>query len=64
MRDEIAACGVVLSELAPGMKTVRWRFAERNRLIADLAHVVVVVESHLGGGAMLTADAALAGHES
>ena len=50
--------GGILSEAAPGAAPERWRFPLRNRLIAALAHVVVVVESHKGGGALHTVTAA------
>jgi DNA processing protein len=56
----VAARGVVLSELPPGVRSARWRFATRNRVMAALAHVVVVVESHHRGGALHTAAAAAA----
>jgi DNA processing protein len=55
---EVAARGVVLSEYPLGTPPAAWRFPERNRLIAALADVVVVVESHAVGGSMLTAMAA------
>lgn len=56
--DQVAGAGVILSEVAPGTRPEQWRFAWRNRLIAALADVVVVVESHAGGGSFLTAEAA------
>lgn len=56
----VARHGAVLSELPPGVRSARWRFATRNRVMAALAHVVVVVESHHRGGALHTAAAALA----
>ncbi|MGA1244686.1 MAG: DNA-processing protein DprA, partial [Ilumatobacteraceae bacterium] len=37
----------------------RFRFPLRNRIIAALAHVVVVVESRESGGSMITVDEAL-----
>ena len=55
-RLEVA--GGILSEAALGAAPERWRFPLRNRLIAALAHVVVVVESHKGGGALHTVTAA------
>jgi DNA processing protein len=55
-RLEVA--GGILSEAAPGAAPEKWRFPLRNRLIAALAHVVVVVESHKGGGALHTVTAA------
>ena len=50
--------GGILSEAAPGAVPEKWRFPLRNRLIATLAHVVVVIESHRGGGALHTVTAA------
>lgn len=57
--DEVAANGVVLSEAPLGTPPERWRFPARNRLIAALADVVVVVESHDRGGSLYTVDAAI-----
>jgi DNA processing protein len=51
---DVAAAGVVLSEAALGAAPVAWRFPARNRLIAALADVVVVVESHERGGSLST----------
>jgi DNA processing protein len=57
--DDVAAAGVLLSEAPLGALPERWRFPARNRLIAALADVVVVVESHASGGSMHTVDSAL-----
>lgn len=57
--ERVVAAGAVLSETAPGGAAQRWRFPARNRVIAGLADLVVVVESHEGGGSQLTVDAAL-----
>jgi DNA processing protein len=54
----VAASGAVISEAAPGQPAQSWRFPARNRLIAALARIVVVVESHAAGGSMLTVAAA------
>ena len=54
----VEVSGGILSEAAPGTAPEAWRFPLRNRLIAALAHVVVVVESHKGGGALHTVTAA------
>jgi DNA processing protein len=56
----VAAAGVVISETPPGGAASTWRFPWRNRIIAALASLVVVVESKERGGSLLTADAALA----
>jgi len=46
--------GVLLSEAPLGARPAAWRFPARNRLIAGLAELVVVVESHATGGSMHT----------
>lgn len=50
----VAGRGLLLSECALGAPPVAWRFPARNRLIAALADVVVVVESHARGGSLST----------
>jgi DNA processing protein len=54
----VAEQGVVISESAAGGRTERWRFPTRNRLLAMVSDVVVVVESRHKGGALHTAAAA------
>jgi DNA processing protein len=56
--SSVAAAGVVVSEAPPGRPPERWRFPARNRIIAALADLVVVVESHERGGSLHTVDAA------
>ncbi len=58
LRNQICRRGVVLSELPPGIAGARWWFAVRNRVMAALSHVVVVVECHATGGALHTVAAA------
>jgi DNA processing protein len=55
----VAAAGCLLSEAPPGAPPEAWRFPARNRILAALADLVVVVESHAAGGSMLTVDAAI-----
>jgi DNA processing protein len=55
----VAAAGVVLSEAPPGTTPERWRFPARNRLIAGVADVVVVVESRARGGSLHTVESAI-----
>jgi DNA processing protein len=50
--------GLVLSEYPLAAKPKAWRFPARNRLIAALADVVVVVESARRGGSMYTVEEA------
>lgn len=54
----MAATAGLISESPLGAPAQAWRFPWRNRLLAALADVVVVVESHRGGGSLLTAEAA------
>ncbi|WP_336714986.1 DNA-processing protein DprA [Arthrobacter sp. USHLN218] len=51
----IAARGIILAEVPPGSAPTRWRFLQRNRLIAALAGVTVVVEARWRSGALNTA---------
>lgn len=51
---EVERRGVVLSEAPLGARPEAWRFPARNRVIAALADVVVVVESREQGGSMHT----------
>jgi predicted Rossmann fold nucleotide-binding protein DprA/Smf involved in DNA uptake len=55
----VASTGLLLSEAPLGAAPEPWRFPLRNRIIAALADVVVVVESHASGGSMHTVRAAL-----
>lgn len=55
---EIVERGVVVSEVPPGTPPAPWRFPVRNRILAGLAQVVVVVESAQRGGSLLTVDEA------
>jgi DNA processing protein len=56
---EVARYGAVISETPPGRPAQAWRFPARNRVIAGLAQMVVVVESHTTGGSLITAEAAI-----
>jgi DNA processing protein len=57
--DQIAARGVVLSEMPPGFRAFKWCFPARNRTIAGLAQAVVVVEAAERSGSLITAELAL-----
>ncbi|MHB8669761.1 MAG: DNA-processing protein DprA [Acidimicrobiales bacterium] len=54
----VEAAGVIVSEAPLAAAPAAWRFPLRNRIIAGLADVVVVVESYLRGGSRHTVDAA------
>ncbi len=51
--------GVLISEHAPGVTPEPWHFPLRNRIIAALSEVLVVVESRESGGSLITAQLAL-----
>lgn len=53
--ERIAAQGCVVSEVPPGCSPTRWRFVQRNRLIAALTGATVVVEAALRSGTSITA---------
>ncbi|MGH9302614.1 MAG: DNA-processing protein DprA, partial [Acidimicrobiales bacterium] len=57
--NRIAHQGVIVSESPRGFPHQAWRFPWRNRVIAALAQVVVVVESHQGGGSFYTVESAM-----
>ncbi|HEX2040686.1 MAG TPA: DNA-processing protein DprA [Acidimicrobiales bacterium] len=56
--QRVAQAGVLLSEWPLGTRPDAWRFPARNRIIAALSDVLVVVESHAAGGSMHTVEAA------
>ena len=51
--------GVVVAEVPPRFRPARWRFLERNRLIAAWSDVTVVPEAGIRSGALATANRAL-----
>ena len=51
--------GALISEYAPGLPSYRSNFPVRNRIIAALAQLTVVVEALPDSGALITAKAAL-----
>ncbi len=57
--EAIARVGAVVSEHPWGTPPAKWRFRTRNRLIAGLSAVLLVVEAGLPSGTFATADYAL-----
>lgn len=55
---EIRGSGLVLSELPPGSKPRKWTFPARNRLMAALGDMTVVVEARVSSGSLITATMA------
>ncbi len=58
--SRIADRGVVISELAVGAAPTRWRFLQRNRLIAAATGATVVIEAGRRSGSLNTAGHAAA----
>ena len=62
--ERVARDGLLLTEMPPGERPRIYTFPHRNRLIAGLATVTVVVEAARTSGSLITAAAALdAGRE-
>lgn len=59
LHAEIASAGLVLSEELPGARPGPGSFPRRNRIIAALSDVTIVVEAGVKSGALITAGAAL-----
>jgi len=60
LHRQIAAGGLVVAELPPGQRPYRWSFPARNRVMAALARMTVVVEAGESSGTLITADFAVA----
>ncbi len=52
--ERVCATGAVVSEVPPGTRPVAAGFPRRNRILAALSEVLVVVESRATGGSMIT----------
>jgi DNA processing protein len=55
LHRSVLAGGAALSELGPGAAVHRWAFLARNRLIAALSAMTVVVEAGERSGSLITA---------
>ncbi len=58
-RSIVEQGGAIVAESPPHFRPARWRFLERNRMIAAWASVTVVVEATPRSGALATANRAL-----
>lgn len=58
LHRRILAGGVAVSELGPGTSVRRWMFLARNRIIAGMAAMTVVIEAGERSGSLVTARAA------
>jgi len=54
----VAENGLLLTESPPGTMPEAFRFPLRNRILAALSEVLVVIESHAKGGSMITVEEA------
>lgn len=59
LHAQIASSNAVVSELPPGARVFRWAFPARNRIIAALGQLTVVVEAGERSGSLITATLAL-----
>jgi DNA processing protein len=55
---EIVERGLVIGELPPGIEPRRWTFPARNRIMAALGGMTVVVEARERSGSLITAEMA------
>jgi DNA processing protein len=56
LHRQIVDSGLVVAELPPGQRPYRWTFPARNRLMAALGRMTVVVEAGEASGTLITAD--------
>ncbi|MFL4498911.1 DNA-processing protein DprA [Weissella sp. MSCH1] len=59
LQTQISQQGLILSEYLPWEPPAKHHFPERNRIIAGLARVTVVVEARQQSGSLITANVAL-----
>jgi DNA processing protein len=59
LHGELIERGLVLSELPPGARPRKWTFPARNRIIAALGDLTVVVEAAERSGSLITAELAM-----
>jgi len=56
LHRQIVESGLAIAELPPGQRPYRWSFPARNRLMAALARMTVIVEAGEQSGTLITAD--------
>ena len=57
--ERVCERGLVVAELPPGQRAFRWSFPARNRIMAGLARMTVVVEAAEPSGSLITSDFAM-----
>ncbi len=58
LHARLIEAGAVVSEMPPGFTGHRWCFPARNRIIAALSTITIVVEAAVRSGSLITADLA------
>jgi DNA processing protein len=56
LHERVRGAGLILSELPPGSEPYRWSFPARNRIMAGLARMTLVVEAADPSGSLITAE--------
>ncbi len=56
LHARIAAQGIAVSEVGPGIPARRWMFVARNRIIAALSAMTVLVQARERSGALITVE--------
>jgi DNA processing protein len=56
LHERVREGGLVMAELPPGTEPFRWSFPARNRIMAGLARMTVVVEAADPSGSLITTD--------
>jgi len=56
LHARIREAGLVIAEMPPATEPYRWSFPARNRIMASLAHMTLVVEAAEPSGSLITAD--------
>jgi DNA processing protein len=59
LQEQVAENGLLVSEYPPGTRALPFRFIARNRIIAGLAHGLLVTEAAHHSGSLITATMAL-----
>ncbi|MCL2574708.1 MAG: DNA-processing protein DprA [Defluviitaleaceae bacterium] len=60
LHRKIAENGCLITEFLPSYMPRRWAFAARNRIIAGMADILIIIEAEAKSGTLTTADHALA----
>jgi DNA processing protein len=59
LHRRILEAGAAISEHPPGTETTKWSFPARNRIMAALARMTIIVEAAEPSGSLITADHAM-----